>query len=117
MKIVGRKKMAKQEIYTCDRCKKEVDVKGKPGEPTTKEQFWTVGLVAKEEGISMYRSSLPRFQADPRMTLNMCRPCLEEIGYFLFCDKRKNEETEKPVTIQDLIEEIVEESVEAHLEP
>ena len=75
-------------IYKCDKC---------GNEQTTKEQFWTVGVIA----TTSHSSS----GALPIKSIHVCRPCLESFG--IYVQKKKDELLPKPPTVEELIREII----------
>ncbi len=83
-------------IYKCDKC---------GAEQNTPNQFWTVGVVAKH-GHDPYQWS---DSFTDHKVMQVCRPCLESLGIFVNPREKAPENT--PVTIEALIREIINETI------
>ena len=80
--------------YTCDRCK---------AEQTTKQQFWTVGVVAITRDRSLPD---PRYAGyvewAPVGSMQVCRPCLDALGV-----QMKREAVRPGTPPQPTLEEVI----------
>jgi len=86
--------------WFCDRCKQEID--GRENLGTTPWQLWSVTISVNHYG---HRPSL---SADKKNTIELCRPCCEELQLLGFAPVAKEGVEPIPdVTIEDKIREIV----------
>lgn len=91
-------KMSVKTIYTCDKCNKEQE---------TKEQFWSVGVVANHNHERKTSEGYTTYVAD--MSMQVCRSCLESFGIYVM--KKKDVVVTEPIpepTLEDRIKELVE---------
>lgn len=83
-------------IYKCDKCGNEQD---------NEEQFWAVGVTAE---LVKY---VDKMFIAPKISIQVCRTCLESFGIHAK-PKPENLEQEKLPTIEELIVEIVQRTME-----
>ena len=88
--------MTIQTIYICDKC---------GSKQSTQEQFWNVSVHANvvSQGMSVYPVA--------KMTMQVCRHCLEAFGIYTQ-PKANGEPVPEPLTLEDLIREIVASAME-----
>lgn len=88
--------------YTCDKCGHA---------QTEKEQMWDIG-------ISLTHLDYPY---STRRTLNpkklWCRACVEEIGLLVPSSKQPNAPVPKPATLEDIVRDLVLETILEEMEP
>ena len=92
--------MSVQTIYKCDKC---------GAEQGTVDQFWTVGVFAHVYNGSLNTYS-PAIDGDYKM--QVCRKCLEEFGIHA-SNRPPKEPARAPITLEDLIIELVHETVDS----
>ncbi len=92
--------MSVRTIYKCDKCGKEQE---------THEQFWKVGVVAYPftGTLNTYSPFVTREHEQ-----QVCRPCLESYGLFVQT-RNKEAATQSAPTLEDLIIELVHETVDS----
>lgn len=82
-------------IYECDKCHARQD---------THDQFWTVGIKAES-----FQHNSNEF-VDKKFKMQVCRACLESFG--IYVQIKPNEPPRPtPPTLEDLIVEIIENTV------
>ena len=86
--------MATKMVYTCDKC---------GSEQNHGDQFWTVGVTAT---MSIYAGD----QRVDKFSMQVCRPCLESLGIHVRTETKEKPD-HNPPTLEDLIREIVEQTV------
>lgn len=83
--------MSIKTTYKCDRC---------GGERPTADQFWRLGIHVNN--VSAYTNG-----NYPMHTMEVCRPCLEELGFHRSKPTPGQPEQPPVPTLEDLIREIV----------
>ena len=92
--------MAYKTIYTCDKCGNEQD---------TSVQFWTIGISAN-----------PHLRPSPcfveKMSMQVCRKCLESFGVHIRSTPDKQEPINAIPTLEEAIIDIVRRCTEMNKE-
>jgi hypothetical protein len=111
--------MSQVTIVTCDRCDCTIHTKQLKGGPEP-EQLWEVGVLSAckaptGNGLPMpiTKSQMWRVPAEHKM--ECCRTCVEDMGLVPVLDPERV--VAATPTLEDLIIEIVEESVQNAMEP
>jgi hypothetical protein len=93
----------KKEIYTCDRCKKDVE--------KSDLSYCAVGVVSPSYG-SCGQQAYNFLNDQLYRKKDLCRTCLDELGIVLPEKEKKKPEPEKYPTLDELIREMIREEIQ-----